>query len=52
MALLENKLVQCNFGYLEPGLSRLAGHQKIQYYYYACAEGMTNDLLWVWLHIE
>ena len=34
----------------EPQLSGLAGRQKV--HYYTCAEGVTNDLLWVWLHIE
>ena len=34
-----------------PHLSWLAGHHA-EIYYYACAEGMTDDLLWVWLHVE
>lgn len=42
--------VQCNLDcpdlvYPEPQLS-----QKI--HYYACTEGVINDLLWMWLHIE
>ena len=36
--------------YLEPQLSGLAGHQNI--HYHTCAEGMANDLLWLWLHVE
>ena len=42
--------VQCNLDcpdlvYPEPQLS-----QKI--HYYACTEGVINDLLWMWLHID
>ena len=48
-------VLQCNLDYPdlvypEPRLSRLPGHQKIRYH--TCAEGVANDLLWVWLHIE
>ena len=47
--------LQCNLDYLdliylEPRLSGLASDLKI--HYHACAEGMTDDLLWVWLQIE
>ena len=52
---LWQNVVQCNLDYLDlvypdPWLSRLAGDQKM--HYYACAEGVASDLLWVWSHIE
>ena len=47
--------IQCNLDYPDlvypdPRLSGLAGDQKM--HYYACAEGVVSDLLWVWSHIE
>ena len=39
--------IQCNLVYPEPRLSGLARDLKI--HYHACAEGVTDDLLWVWL---
>ena len=47
--------VQCNLDYPdlvypEPRLSGLARYLKRQYY--TCAEGVTDDPLWVWLQIE
>ena len=44
--------IQCNLNYPdlvypEPRLSGLARDLKV--HYHACAEGMTDDLLWVWL---
>ena len=39
--------IQCNLIYPEPRLSGLARDLKI--HYHACAEGVTDDLLWVWL---
>ena len=49
---LKNLIIQCNLDYLdlvypEPRLSGLARDLKI--HYHACAKGVTNDLLWVWL---
>ena len=47
--------LQCNLDYPDlvypdPRLSGLAGDQKI--HYHACAEGVANDLLWVWSQVE
>ena len=47
--------VQCNLDYLDlvyldPQLPGLAGDQKIRYH--ACAEGVANDLLWVWSQVK
>jgi hypothetical protein len=48
--------VQCNLYYPdlvypEPQLSGLAeDHMKL--HHYACAEGVTDDILWVWLQVE
>ena len=47
--------VQCNLDYPdlvypEPRLSGLA--RDLQIHYHACTEGVTDDLLWVWLQIE
>ena len=48
-------IIQCNLAdypdlvYLEPRLSRLAGDQKL--HYHACAEGMANDLLYLFVGV-
>ena len=47
--------VQCNLDYPDlvypdPQLSGLAGDQKV--HHHACAEGVANDLLWVWSQVE
>ena len=50
VVVLFNDAIQCNLDYPDPRLSGLAGDQKM--HYYACAEGVVSDLLWVWSHIE
>ena len=48
-------IIQCNLAdypdlvYPEPRLSRLAGDQKL--HYHACAEGMANDLLYLFMGV-
>ena len=49
------QVVQCNLDYPDlvypdPRLSGLAGDQIL--HYHACAEGVTNDILWVWSQVE
>ena len=50
--IMERSIIQCNLDYPdlvypEPRLSGLARDLKIDYH--TCAEGVTDDLLWVWL---